>query len=52
MFYYKNYAILREVELFYCIISEVDKYKYLGIIFSSANDVFAENIQYLRDKAL
>ena len=55
MIFNKNCSIIREVDSFFFFnnkITEVDKYKYLGIIFTNANNLFAENIEYLRKKAI
>ena len=54
MIFNKSHASTREVQdflLFKNKIAEVDKYKYLGIIFTNSRNTFAENITYLRNKA-
>ena len=54
MIFNKNCSVLREVDSFFLFnskITEVERYKYLGIIFTNAKNLFAENIDYLKNKA-
>ena len=54
MVFNTKYSALQEIKplfLFNIEIDEVNEYKYLGIIFTNGNDIFAENITNLKNKA-
>ena len=55
MIFDEQYSVIREVKVFLFFgkeISTVDRYKYLGIIFTNKTNTFEENINHLRNKAL
>ena len=54
MVFNENYSVIHDVKPLFFFnrkIDEVNKYKYIGIFFTNGNDIFAENITHLKNKA-